>query len=78
MAVVAVLFAGSLFGFILYQSLAGELKADMETLESMQGVETFQTSRIYDRDGGLLYELIGEGRRIEVPLERALGSIDLE
>jgi 1A family penicillin-binding protein len=70
MALVAVLFAGSLFGLIMYNSLADELKANLATLESMQGVETFQTSRIYDRDGGLLYELIGEGRRVEVPLDR--------
>lgn len=70
MALLAITFAGSLVGLIMYNSLAGELKADMQTLESMQGVETFQTSRIYDRDGGLLYELIGEGRRIEVPLDR--------
>lgn len=70
MALLMVVFTGLLFGLILYNSLAGELRADMATLESMQGVETFQTSRIYDRDGVLLYELIGEGRRIEVPLDR--------
>ncbi|MBN1429747.1 MAG: PBP1A family penicillin-binding protein [Anaerolineae bacterium] len=70
MAVVALLFAGGLFGLIMYNSLADELRSDMEMLESMQGVETFQTSRIYDRKGKLLYELIGEGRRIEVPFDR--------
>lgn len=57
-------------GLVIYNSLAEELRQDMATLESMSGVEDFQTTRIYDRNGILLYEVINEGRRIEVPLDR--------
>ncbi len=63
---------GSLFivGLVIYNSLAGELAEDLAALRSMEGVEDFQTTRIYSRDGVLLYEIFEEGRRIVVPLDR--------
>jgi 1A family penicillin-binding protein len=70
MALVAVLGAVGIAGLVIYNSLAGELQQDIATLEAMSGVENFQTSRIYDRDGVLLYEIFSEGRRTEVPLDR--------
>ncbi|GAB4475744.1 MAG: hypothetical protein Kow00124_17070 [Anaerolineae bacterium] len=60
--------AGLIAGVVIYNSLAAELEEDLEVLESLAGVEDFQSSRIYDRDGVLLYELFEEGRRTEVPL----------
>jgi 1A family penicillin-binding protein len=57
-------------GLIVYRSLADELAGDLEKLQSLEGVETFETSRIYDRNGTLLYEVFSEGRRTEVSLDR--------
>jgi 1A family penicillin-binding protein len=70
MLLLALLGTGAVIGLVLYNSLNAELKSDLDILNSMQGVETFQTSRIVDRNGALLYELINEGRREEVPLDR--------
>jgi len=53
---------------ILYNALSRELEDDLAVLESMSGVEDFQSSRIYDRDGVVLYEIFDEGRRTEIPL----------
>jgi len=61
---------GSIFGLMLYNSLSGELEQNIAELETLQGVEKFQTTRIFDRDGNLLYEIIDQGRRTEVPLAR--------
>lgn len=67
----AILFGTTLIlGLVIYSSLSSELEEDMAALESLEGVEDFQTSRIYDRDGVLLYEIFEEGRRTEVPLDR--------
>ena len=70
MALAALFGTVLIFGLVVYNSLAGELAEDMEALQSMEGVENFQTTRIYDRDGNLLYEVFDEGRRTEVPLDR--------
>ncbi len=70
MALLFVLGAGSIFGLLLYNSLSGELEQNIAQLESLQGVEKFQTTHIYDRDGNLLYQIIDQGRRTEVPLDR--------
>ncbi len=59
-----------IFALVVYNSLSGELAEDMATLQSMEGVEDFETSRIFARDGTLLYEIFNEGRRTEVPLDR--------
>jgi 1A family penicillin-binding protein len=64
-----ILGAGLIFGLLTYNSLSGELEQNIAELETLQGVEKFQTTRIYDRDGGLLYEIIDQGRRTEVPLD---------
>jgi 1A family penicillin-binding protein len=60
--------AATAFGVTLYRSLSVEIEEDLANLRSMQGVETFETTRITDRDGEVLYEVFETGRRTEVPL----------
>ncbi len=63
--------AGLIAGIVIYNSLAAELSEDITKLDSMEGVENFETTRILDRTGEtLLYEVFTEGRRTEVPLDR--------
>jgi len=71
MILAALLGAGLIAGVVWYNSLAAELSEDLAKLESMEGVEDFETTRIYDRNHEvLLYEVFSEGRRTEVPLDR--------
>lgn len=71
MVAAALIGAGLVAGVVVYNSLAGELADDMAKLDTMEGVEDFETTRIYDRSGEvLLYELFGEGRRTEVDLDQ--------
>lgn len=71
MLVAALVGAGLIAGVVMYNSLAAELSEDIATLDSMEGVEDFETTRIYDRHHEvLLYEVFNEGRRTEVPLDR--------
>ena len=70
MGLALVFVTATIIVLVIYNSLAGELQQDMATLQSMQGVEHFQTTRIYDRDGTQLYEIFDEGRRTEVPLDQ--------
>ncbi|HLV43738.1 MAG TPA: PBP1A family penicillin-binding protein, partial [Aggregatilineales bacterium] len=71
MILAALLGAGLIAGVVMYNSLAAELAEDLERLDSMEGVEDFETTRIYDRSGEvLLYEVFDEGRRTEVTLDR--------
>jgi peptidoglycan glycosyltransferase len=53
-----------------YERLAGELKVDLEALKAVDRRELFQTTRITDRNGVVLYEIFDEGRRTPVPLAR--------
>ena len=48
-----------------YNNIASNLKPRLTTLQSH---ESFQPSRIYDRNGVLLYEFVGEGRRDPITL----------
>lgn len=52
-------------GFATYNSLTAEL---VPRLESIKGRTTFETSRLYDRNGEILYEFFGTGRRTRVSL----------
>lgn len=70
MGMALLLVTASIIGLVIYSSLSGELAEDMKTLQAMEGVEDFQTTRIYDRDGTLLYEIFDEGRRTEVTLDQ--------
>ncbi len=70
MVLASALASALIAGLVIYRSLSDELAADMEKLEAMAGVETFQTTRVFDRNGNLLYEIFDEGRRTEIPLDQ--------
>lgn len=71
MIVAALLGAALIAGVVIYNSLATELTDDLTRLDSMEGIETFETTYIYDRSGQVqLYEVFTEGRRTAVPLDR--------
>lgn len=53
--------------FAAYNQLAQSLKPRIESVEEH---DSFQTTRIYDRNNTLLYEFVGSGRRTQVPLEQ--------
>jgi peptidoglycan glycosyltransferase len=56
---------GTVYG--AYSQLALSLKP---RLEAVAKHDSFQTTRIYDRNNTLLYEFVGTGRRTRVPLEQ--------
>lgn len=51
----------------LYTSLTASL---VPRLESIRNRTEFETSRMYDRNGKVLYEFFGTGRRTKVPLDQ--------
>ena len=63
MAVAVLLGTGAIF--TSYVSLANSLKPRLEAIDNR---DTFETSRIYDRNGTLLYEFLGAGKRTHVAL----------
>jgi membrane peptidoglycan carboxypeptidase len=62
-ALVGALVAGGAYAF-----LAEELDAGLIEVEHLRDRETFQSVRIYDRNGILLREVFNEGRRTQVDL----------
>ncbi len=63
--IVLVLVVAVGIGVATYNSLTAEL---IPRLESIKGRTSFETSRLYDRNGKILYEFFGTGRRTKVPL----------
>ncbi|HEX5688908.1 MAG TPA: hypothetical protein VFX76_02850, partial [Roseiflexaceae bacterium] len=57
--------AGVTYG--AYSQLADSLKVRLTSLDKH---DSFETTRIYDRNGTLLYEFFGAGKRTRVPLEQ--------
>lgn len=53
--------------YATYAQLANSLEGRLDTLQKHEG---FQTSRIYDRHGTLLYEFFDAGKRTRVPLKQ--------
>lgn len=62
---VLLLLAGAGSAYAAYAQLANSLEGRLDTLQHQQG---FQTSRIYDRHGTLLYEFFDAGKRTQVPI----------
>jgi membrane peptidoglycan carboxypeptidase len=50
-----------------YSDLAASLKPRLAAIENR---ESFETTRLYDRNGQLLYEFFGAGKRTRVPLDQ--------
>ncbi len=61
------LVGGAITAYASYAQLANSLEGRLDTLQKHQG---FQTSRIYDRHGTLLYEFFDAGKRTRVPLKQ--------
>jgi peptidoglycan glycosyltransferase len=53
--------------YAAYSQLADSLKVRLTALEKHN---SFETTRIYDRNGTLLYEFFGAGKRTRVPLDQ--------
>ncbi len=62
-------FAGAVVaGTLVYAGMSREIEASVEKLDAARSRETFETTRIFDRDGELLWEIFGEGKRTEIPI----------
>jgi 1A family penicillin-binding protein len=63
------IFGGVLIaGTLVYSNLSGEIEEGITKLDAARDRETFETTQIFDRDGELLWEIFGEGKRTAVPL----------
>src|SRR5262245_45421151 len=73
--VMLVVFTGVVItGTLIYANLSREIEAGITALDAARDRETFETTQIVDRNGTLLWEIFGEGKRTNVPLD----SIPLE
>ncbi len=64
-SIVLIIVVGITIAFGVYTSLTAEL---IPRLESIKNRTSFETSRLYDRNGKVLYEFFGTGRRTKVTL----------
>ena len=53
---------------LIYSSLSGDIEAGIAKLDAARDRDSFETTRIFDRNGELLWELFGEGKRTNVSL----------
>ena len=70
-------------GTLVYARYESELQDSITALDAARERETFQTTRIYDRNGELLWEIFGEGNRTKVaiadiPQELIYATISVE
>lgn len=64
-----VVFTGvAVVGTLVYTRLSAEIESGIEQLDAARDRETFETTRIEDRHGRLLWEIFGEGKRTQVGL----------
>lgn len=64
-SILLIFVVGVVIVFGIYTSLTAEL---IPRLESIKNRTSFETSRLYDRNGKVLYEFFGTGRRTKVTL----------
>lgn len=63
------IFAGVLIaGTLVYSNLSAEIEEGITKLDAARDRETFETTQIFDRNGELLWEIFGEGKRTAVPI----------
>ncbi|WP_374688538.1 transglycosylase domain-containing protein, partial [Promineifilum sp.] len=55
-------------GGLLYSTWSREIETGVASLEAARTRETFETTQIMDRNGEVLWEIFGEGKRTRVPL----------
>jgi membrane peptidoglycan carboxypeptidase len=58
----------AVIGTLIYSNLAAEIEAGITKLDAARERDTFETTLIFDRDGELLWEIFGEGKRTAIPL----------
>lgn len=64
-----VVFAGTAaVGGLVYADWSSEIEEGVVQLESARERETFETTQILDRNGNVLWEIFGEGKRTNIPL----------
>lgn len=59
---------GTAVGYYFYTQFTAELQGHITRIENIDQRETFETTRITDRNGELLWEIFGEGKRTYVPI----------
>ena len=60
----------TVIGTTIYLRFSAELEQNISRLDDAGQRETFETSRITDRNGEVLWEIFGEGKRTYVPLDQ--------
>ena len=55
---------------LVYSNLSREIEDGIAKLDSAYERETFETTRILDRNGNLLWEIFGEGKRTKVTIDQ--------
>ena len=60
---------------LVYSSLSAEIEDGIKALESARERDTFETTQLLDRNGNLLWEIFGEGKRTKVPLSEIPDSV---
>ena len=65
------IFSGAaIVGTLVYSNLSREIEDGIAKLDSAYDRETFETTRILDRNGNLLWEIFGEGKRTKVTIDQ--------
>lgn len=57
-------------GGLIYANWSREIESGVASLETARDRETFETTQITDRNGEVLWEIFGEGKRTRVPLDQ--------
>lgn len=75
--VLAVLIFGgaAAVGGLAYADWSREIETGITQLESARERETFETTKILDRNGNVLWEIFGEGKRTTIPLTQVPQSL---
>lgn len=55
---------------LIYTELSREIESGIAKLDAARERETFETTRIFDRNGELLWEIFGEGKRTKIPVDQ--------
>lgn len=60
---------GAASALVVYNQFEGQIRDGIDKVSSIRDRDLFESTRIYDRNGILLYEIVDQGRRTPVPLE---------
>ena len=70
LAVLVLVGGAAAAGGLVYANWSREIESGVASLESARDRETFETTQITDRNGEVLWEIFGEGKRTRVPLSQ--------